>query len=269
MGDQQTNAFAAGEGDRYFERNRSAAFHLDVDPLCLLLRLTRLEPRSILEIGASRGDRVAALAARYGCRAVAVDPSSLAVDEGRATHSGVEFHVGSMNSVPIDETFDVVLVNFVLHWVGRADLLRSLAEIDRLVRDGGHLAVGDFLSSGFCRTPYHHREGLWTYKQDYPGAFAATGLYCRVASHAGRYGGEVPTGEAAPDDRAGFTLLHKSLTGHYLTVGPSQTSETTAGDPDGGHTTTARPPRAADRSDREPAISLQHPDRRRKSGTSS
>lgn len=217
MSDRQTGAFADDEGDRYFERNRSALFDADGDPLCRLLRLADVRPASILEIGASRGDRLAALAARYGCRVVGVEPSDNAVLEGRTAHQ-IEMHVGTMDAVPLDESFDVVLVNFVFHWVGRSDLLRSLAEVDRLVADGGHLGIGDFLPSGFNRTPYHHREGLWTFKQDYTAVFVGSGLYCPVASLAGPYGGRMPSGDSGPDERAGFTLLHKSLDGHYLRV---------------------------------------------------
>lgn len=217
MGDQQTNAFAESEGDRYFMRNKSVAFDADSDPLCQLLRVAELRPTSILEIGASRGDRLAALANRHGCRVVGVEPSENAVLEGRSAHQ-IEMHVGTMSAVPLDEKFDVVLVNFVFHWVGRSDLLRSVAEVDRLVADGGHLGIGDFLPSGFTRTPYHHREGLWTFKQDYSALFEASGIYFRVATLTGRYGGRAPSAITSPAERAGFTLLLKSLDDHYLSV---------------------------------------------------
>ena len=216
MDDRQTEAFATSEGDEYFERNRRAVFDVGSDPLARLLDLTGVRPASVAEIGAARGDRVAALVQRYGCRGVAVDPSRAAVEDGRRSHPEVEFHVGTMDAVPVEGPFDVVVANFVFHWVGRGDLLRSMAEIDRLVADGGHLAIGDFLPSGLAKTSYHHREGLWTYKQDYAAAFVASGLYCRVASVSGRYRGAAPCGDVAPAERAGFAVLHKSLTGHYV-----------------------------------------------------
>lgn len=217
--DRQTEEFARGEGDEYFGRNRGTAFNLDADPLGRMIAAARIHPASVAEIGASRGDRVAALVQRYGSVGVAVDPSRTAVEEGRRAHPEVEFHVGTMDAVPVDRAFDLVLVNFVFHWVGRADLLRSVAEVDRLVVDGGHLGIGDFSPPGPAKNPYHHREGLWTYKQDYPGVFVASGLYCPVLSMNGRYHGETPSGDVAPDDRAGFALLHKSLSGHYVDLG--------------------------------------------------
>jgi SAM-dependent methyltransferase len=220
VGDGQTTAFSSGEGDRYFERNRAAAtaYDVDSDPLVRLLSIADVAPGSVIEIGAASGHRVAALSDRWGCRAVAVDPSNAAVEEGRRRYPHVEFAVGTMDEVPIDDVFSLVVVSFVLHWVGRSLLLRSIAELDRLVADGGHLAIGDFLPAGFAKTPYKHQAGLWTFKQDYAEVFCSSGLYSRVASLVGEYGGEIPSGGADPAHRAGYFLLHKSLDTHYQQV---------------------------------------------------
>jgi SAM-dependent methyltransferase len=216
----QAAAFSEGEGDRYFERNRSviAGYEAEADPIVQVLAISHLRPRSVLEIGASAGHRVATLVERYGCRGMAVDPSRAAVAEGRRAHPEVEFAVASMEDVPTDEEFDLVVVNFVFHWVDRSLLLRSVSEVDRLVVENGHLLIGDFLPSGPSKTPYHHQAGLWTFKQDYADLFVASGLYCRIVSVSGEYAGTVPSGSAAPGHRAAFTLLHKSLSGHYQTL---------------------------------------------------
>ena len=220
MQDFQATAFGAGEGDRYFERNRgwASSYDVDADPLVRLLAIANLEPKSVIEIGAASGHRVGALAARYGCRAVGVEPSHAAVEDGRQRYPQVDFAVGTMDDIPLDEVFDLVLVHFVLHWVGRSLLLRSIAEVDRLVADGGYLAIGDFLPAGFAKTPYQHQDGLWTFKQDYAEVFCSSGLYCRVASLVGKYNGPTPSGDADPSHRAAYTLLHKSLDAHYQTV---------------------------------------------------
>jgi SAM-dependent methyltransferase len=218
--DVQAAAFATGEGDRYFERNRAwpGAYNIDTDPLVRLLTIADIAPESVIEIGAASGHRVAALAQRWGCRAVAVEPSRVAVAEGRQQYPLVEFAVGTMDHVPTAAVFDLVLANFVFHWVGRSLLLRSVAEVDRLVADGGYLAIGDFLPAGFAKTSYKHQPGLWTYKQDYADVFCSSGLYSRVSALIGEYGGEIPSGGADPSHRAGYTLLHKSLDAHYQQV---------------------------------------------------
>ena len=72
-----------------------------------------------------------------------------------------------------------VIASFVLHWVDRALLLRSLAEIDRILAPGGLLVVADFLPDVASRVAYHHLpdDDLWTYKQNYPELFMTTALY--------------------------------------------------------------------------------------------
>ena len=224
MSDRQETTFAAGEGDRYFGRNRAALEEFDVerDPIIRLVRDAGLEPRSIIEVGAAAGHRVAALADAFECRGVAVDPSSAAVEAGRLRYPGIELHVGAMDAVPVADEFDLVIVNFVFHWVARSLLLRSMAEVDRLTRDEGHVAIGDFMPAGLMRTPYHHSPGLWTFKQDYPAAFTASGIYCRVAVIAGEYGSRVPSRDPDPGNRVGYALLHKSLNGHYQETPMSQ-----------------------------------------------
>ena len=220
MADPQATAFTAGEGDRYFERNAHLPDSYDprADHVVRLLDSGGLTPASVIELGAATGHRVAALVERWGCRGVAVDPSAAATREGQRRFAEVEFVVGTLDAPSVSGAFDVVIVNFVFHWVGRSVLLSSVAAVDLLVADGGHLVIGDFLPAGFARTEYEHRLGLWTYKQDYADVFCSSGLYGRVASLAGRYGGAMPCGDAAPMDRASYTLLHKSLDGYYQSV---------------------------------------------------
>lgn len=210
-------AFLAGEGDRWFERNRPATetYDPDGDPLVRLVTLAGRVPTAVIEVGASAGYRVAALVERWGCRGVAVDPSEAAVAAGRRRFPQVAFAVGTMDRVPVDDAFDLVIVNFVFHWVARSVLLASMAEVDRLVADGGYLAIGDFLPFGQVRTPYRHQADLWTYKQDYGEVFCSSGLYCRLATVTGEHGGPVPSGEVDPMHRVAYSLLHKSLDGHY------------------------------------------------------
>jgi SAM-dependent methyltransferase len=216
----QGTAFSDGEGDRYFERNRDAlaAYDAAVDPVAQCVRLAGLRPSSILEIGAAAGDRVAALAGELGASAHAVDPSAAAIEDGRRRHPHVAMSVAAMDTLPNIGPFDLVVVNFVFHWVDRRLLLRSVSEVDRMVADGGHLVIGDFLPAGHAKTQYHHRPGVWTFKQRYSDVFTTSGVYCRVVELSGEYGGTGPSGDGDPAHRMSTCLLHKSLAGHYQTV---------------------------------------------------
>jgi SAM-dependent methyltransferase len=219
----QDQVFLTGEADQWFVRNRDALERADRFDWPLHI-LDGLEGRdgisSFLELGCSNGWRLARLRERFGegKRYVGVDPSAEAVGKGMEMHPGIELHRGVLADVPLKGKFPFVLVHYVLHWVERSTLMRSLAEIDRLVADGGYLLVGDFLPDYPQQVPYHHLPGqeVFTYKQDYAGVFRSLGLYSeilRVTHGHGRNDGDfafIPS-----RDRGICTLLRKSSAGFY------------------------------------------------------
>ena len=208
----QDEIFTASEADQWFERNKHVLQRLDDGDIPLrLAELYKLAPRSVLEIGAANGYRVAEIARRTGARAVAIEPSPRAIEDGRTRFPNVEFHQGQARELPVEGTFDLVIVHFVLHWIDRRNLLRCVAEIDRVVADGGCLLIGDFHPWHPARNKYHHLPDadVMTYKQDYSQIFVATEQYQPVGMLTG-YGFQLDA--AVPDDRrAGVTLLRKRL----------------------------------------------------------
>lgn len=220
----QDQVFSTGEGDRWFLRNRSAladADRLVDDPVIRLLEITALMPERVLEIGASNGYRLHALHARMNCEVTAVEPSQEAIDDGRRKYPAVTFFSGLASDIPIDENarFDLVIVNFVLHWVDRSTLLRSVAEIDRMVADGGYLLIGDFYPVRPERVAYHHLPGtdVATYKQSYADIFIASVLYEEVAALTFDHTNHQIRPDADGDNRIRVSLLRKSLHGKYAT----------------------------------------------------
>ncbi|HXG51798.1 MAG TPA: class I SAM-dependent methyltransferase [candidate division Zixibacteria bacterium] len=216
---QQDSLFALGEGDRWFARNRAALRNFDpgADLPLRLLELYGLGPRSVLEIGAADGFRLAEIRARTGARGVAVEPSARAAAEGRARFPDIEFVRGIAHAVPLRGAFDLVIVNFVFHWISRANLLRAIAEVDRLVADGGSLILGDFQPSNRFQIPYHHLPAseVYTFKQDYAASFLASGLYHPVCLLTRGHGARRLQAGVAEDQRIGAWLLHKAEQGHY------------------------------------------------------
>lgn len=215
----QLRAFSEGEGDRWFQRNSRALDALDLanDRPLQLIEACDLQPRNVLEVGAANGYRLAALAKTYGCRVTGLDPSTAAVADGLARFPVVHLQTGSGDTIPFDEPFDLVIVNFVLHWVDRSLLLRTTAEIDRVVSDGGFLLIGDFLPPYPIRRPYHHLpgQGVFTYKQDYAAIFTASGRYQTIAMSTGSHSSTVPTTAVDDDDRVATWLLRKPPNGLY------------------------------------------------------
>lgn len=219
----QDNLFSDFEGDRWFERNRRAlnVFDASADLPLKLIALYGLTPERVLEVGAANGFRLAAIHERTGARAVAVEPSAQAVLNGKASFPFITFIRGTASAVPLRETFDLVIVNFVFHWIDRQNLLRAVAEVDRLVRDGGYLLIGDFHPANRLQIHYHHLESeeVYTYKQNYAATFLASGLYHPVAHLTAHHATKELQARVAESDRIGAWLLRKELFGHYLRSG--------------------------------------------------
>jgi SAM-dependent methyltransferase len=217
----QGQIFTRSEGDQWFKRNKSTLDRLDpeTDLPLKIIELNRLQPRSVLEVGAANGFRLAAISERYGAKAVAVEPSADAVNDGKVKFPSVQFVRGEISAIPLRQSFDLVIINFVFHWVDRTRLLRSIAEIDRVLENGGFLIISDFYPSYPTKVRYHHlpeSSDVFTYKQNYSEPFLASGLYQLVhlltADHSSKvFGGSVPKYE-----RIGAWLLRKAMTEHYV-----------------------------------------------------
>lgn len=216
----QDEVFIRSESDRWFERNQSAldGFDASGDLPLRILDLYDLRPESVIEIGAANGFRLAAIHARTGADVVAVEPSAEATRDGKAKFPCVRFVRATASAVPIGQSFGLVIVNFVFHWIDRSSLLRVVAEVDRLVQDNGYLLIGDFHPSNQLQVRYHHlkAEELFTYKQNYAATFLASGLYHPVALLTGHHAVKTPQAAVAEGDRIGTWLLRKTSCGHYV-----------------------------------------------------
>src|SRR5215467_3983726 len=218
----QDEIFLQSEGDRWLARNKAAISNPEYavhDHVIQIMTMMNLAPRNVLEIGASNGWRLNEIALRFGSRVTAVEPSSDAIRDGQARFPSVQFLRGAASELPLDAQarFDLVIVNFVFHWVDRSTLLRSVAEIDRVLADGGFLVIGDFYPSLSQRVRYHHLpdQDVWTYKQNYGDIFLASNLYEMIASYSFDHSTHAWRSDVRPEDRGQVTLLRKSVHGRY------------------------------------------------------
>lgn len=109
---------------------------------------------SVLDIGAGTGRLATHVAEIVGAsgRVVGIDPLPLRIEIARAKAVGnFEARVGQAEDLSdfADETFDVVYLNSVFHWV--ADKPRALAEIFRVLKAGGRLGLN-------CQDPTRPHE---------------------------------------------------------------------------------------------------------------
>ena len=221
---KQDEIFAAGEGDQWFERNRlrlAPVEPLKTDPVLRVIALAGLRPQKAVEIGASNGSRLHILWQLYHCEVTAIEPSEAAIAHGRASYPEVDFVQGIASSLPLeyDGKFDLVIVNGVFCWIDRSTLLRSCAEIDRLLAENGFLVVGDFLPPSPERVNYHHRTdvNLFTYKQNYANIFLATSLYAQFASLVFNHEQWTCDPQTAAKDRYQVCVLKKTGQEAYVT----------------------------------------------------
>jgi ubiquinone/menaquinone biosynthesis C-methylase UbiE len=214
----QKDHFLHGEGDSWFQRNRTALAALSSWRAQFVAHVASQLPAGkprVLEIGCGEGSNLAALGERCPIDAHGIEPSAQAVDTGRATHAGLDLRCGTADSLPYeDASFDLVWFGFCLYLVDRSLLFRCVSEADRVLRNGGTLAIVDFDPHVPMRRAYHHKPGLWSYKMDHSRLFLANPAYRLVekvsASHAG------PGWVQDPNERLALWICRKDAENAYV-----------------------------------------------------
>lgn len=177
---EQAEAFFKGEGNAWLRRNTSK---LPIENDLVLGAMDEMvgnfEGQHVLEIGCANGWRLKELQKRYKIVPYGIDPSDQAI--AAAKKKGIEAERGFAHSINYAaSTFDMVIYGFCLYLVDRSALFRSIAEGDRVLKDGGLMIVYDFSTPMPCKNKYEHKEGLWSYKQDYTAMFTASPTYHRL-----------------------------------------------------------------------------------------
>ena len=95
-------------------------------------------PRRVLEVGGGEGELAERIRGELGAEVIAIDQSERMVEIQRS--KGIDARVGDVEELPFaDGEFDVVVAAWMLYHV--SDLDRSLADIARVLKPGGHLVA--------------------------------------------------------------------------------------------------------------------------------
>src|SRR5215218_1410938 len=109
----------------------------------LIERLGLEEGARVLDVGCGTGRLTRWIAERLGPKGsvVGIDPLEHRITVARSEAGPVRFEVGQAEELGAfeDSSFDAVCLSSVLHWV--ADKARALAEIRRVLRPGGRVAL--------------------------------------------------------------------------------------------------------------------------------
>lgn len=182
--DTQEQVFINQEADNWFLRNKDVIIKRQSEnDYCFNIIKNNLdcaEITSVLELGCSNGYRLNFLKKLFpNCtKFVGADASKLAVEDGKERY-GLELYQNSLYNFSYPEQFDLVIVNFVLHWIDRTLLYKSIATIDSLIKENAYLCLGDFFPYFPHKRIYHHytKAPVYTYKSDYQTLFTSSNYY--------------------------------------------------------------------------------------------
>ncbi len=212
----QSAIFLEGEGDNYFLRNKAAlevrSGASEITWLGQALSPFKDKINTVLEIGCSNGAKLEQICGLLDAKGQGIDPSKQAVDEGnlRLSWSGTQLHVGTASRLPFEAlSFDFVYFGFCLYLLDRQDLFAATAEADRVLKSGGFLAITDFDPIHRHKRPYHHKDGVFSFKQDYSKVFTESGLYYLVSKNS--FSHRQPFFDADGHERVSTTLLFKEI----------------------------------------------------------
>lgn len=184
MQEKNKKAFLDFEGDSYFKRNHKylSNFKSKNDVIIKLIDEYSLKFNTICELGCSAGGRLNFIYNNYKHeRIIGVDPSEKAINFGKKINKNISYFKGTSDNLEFisSQSIDLLIVGFFLYVVDRELLLKSVAEIDRILKRNGKLIVIDFYSSTPSISNYKHlpKENGQLYKQNYYKIFLSTKEY--------------------------------------------------------------------------------------------
>lgn len=206
------NVWFEKEGDNWYRRNRKLLGKKHLDLPLQLIDMYALKPRKVLEIGASNGYRLAAIKEKYKAQVTAVEPSAEAVREGRKLYPFIKFIRSTCDGIKIKSKFDLIIVNYVFHWIYRDKLYECVSKIDSMLEDNGHLLIGDFGQDFFFKKTYKHlkKPNFHTWKMPYWDLFTASGSYLELAKIRYNHDKNKITSEISFDNMGTTVLLKKT-----------------------------------------------------------
>ena len=222
----QDHHFKYGEADQWYARNKDSLNRLassgDAEPHDIRLLIDWLQPvrnniHNILEIGCCNGQKLQALCQELDANGQGIEPSGQAVADGNARMQGTPAHLtcGIAEMLPFEAgSFDLVYFGFCLYLMDRRSVFRALSEADRVLKAGGFLAITDFDPGVMHKRPYTHREGIFSYKQDYSKFYTEGGLYYLASKAA--FSHRQAYFDPVADERVSLALLYKETDAYPL-----------------------------------------------------
>lgn len=181
------NNFLNSEGNSFLKRNIDAFNndkYINDDIILKNLKNNNIllndQKINILEIGCSNGWRLDKLYNMFpNNNYYGIDPSNDAIDYGNQNYNNINFKVSTCDELLFFENkkFDLIMIPFVFMYIDRELLLKSIAEIDRILSNDGILIITDFYSNRQRKNNYKYIENSYIYKQNFFEIFLSTKNY--------------------------------------------------------------------------------------------
>lgn len=220
----QDKIFELSEADNWFLRNKETIINRKIENDLISDLIDKISDKqnikSVIELGSSNGYRLNFLKnILLNCnKLVGVDASKAAVNDGISRY-GLKMLHSPLDMFEFDEKSDLVIVNFVYHWIDRKNIFKVISNTDKLVNDGGYLIIGDFLPDFPQKKKYHHlpNESVYTYKIDYSNIFQSLNTYKEIHRTIFNHDHFIPGSiEFVDSNERGFcSVLRKDLYGYY------------------------------------------------------
>lgn len=212
MKSKQSDIFLDSEADGWFERNKTALGirTFETDTIKRVLEGFKDSINAICEIGSGNGVKLSDLCDYFEASGSGVEPSPLAVKMGNDAYKNIHLKVSTAANLPFnDSEFDLVYFSFCLYLVDRVEIYKAVAEADRVLKNGGFLAIVDFDPLMRHKKPYHHKSGIFSYKNSYSDFFTSGGHYYLVAKES--FSHACTHFSVLSDDRLSISILYKEL----------------------------------------------------------
>jgi ubiquinone/menaquinone biosynthesis C-methylase UbiE len=207
----QKEIFQTSEANQWFIRN-SKSNQINVEEgnvITKSLQDLEISPQKALEIGCSSGIQLNILQKALGPECFGIDPSDLAIENGKKEFPNLSLQVGTADSLPFDDSsFDLIIFGFCLYLCDRKDLFKIANEADRCLSENGFLVIVDFQPPIPYKNSYTHKDGIYSFKMDYSKMFSWNPSYNivlnRIFSHS------QSSQRNNPDEKVSVTVLHKN-----------------------------------------------------------
>lgn len=141
-------------------------------------------PSEALDIGCAYGGTINNLMKTFkDTKFYGIDPGkeSIKIAEELINSDNALFSNGYSHDLPYsDNKFDLIIITNVLQWIPRKYLIRTISEIDRVLKDNGIIFLMDFLPNKPITSKSKHNNKISIFKDDYSTFFTAYSWFKEV-----------------------------------------------------------------------------------------